>query len=494
MNYREKYLKYKTKYLQLKHQEAGVGPVIPFGDIISFECIDINKPQNYRIKFLGDSALYSLYTLCNQRKITDYTTNSLIKFKENQLGVKTTFVKIIIDYNTEIDQEIRDFYNIDYIKTNSGVVINLIRNILSHFKLNTTGLPMTIEKLFSDVGIPSTVDIRYPTISTDEIVSKLDSISTASSVPRLVYKRCGNKMGHKDSTVGDIEELFALINNDDFKFIHRNYLYLHKKFSGQTLDFWLDKAFDCTEIFGRNIVDIIKSIDGSTPDDNIIDTADYKVYRYKLFKVIKYGTRIDTIPNYNLVSYLNATYGIASHNSSKHDDYSQFSQGAMHIMDWNALTLNHLIGFLYGDYNDLTFLSVMGHEFGHDFGAIGGGPLKFGSPTKIDELKRLFKFRTGLSDPNIGCKANLDWFFNEQVFNEFLADWFGVLLIEKYFRDNDHLDPSILANKLKNSFSWACQPGINNIQGGHPQNSIRMNTLLLNRYLLEFYRKYNVFF
>jgi hypothetical protein len=266
-----------------------------------------------------------------------------------------------------------------------------------------------------------------------------------------------------------------------------------KKISGETLDTWFDNVFNCYKIFGENIEAIIKQFDQNVDINEIHKTSDYKIYKDKIYKVIKYGSCSNMYGDdkSNLMNYLNGIYGTAKTYDHDYAGPEAITQGSYNILDVFAIPLVCLIGLLYD--NQLTLLTTIVHEFGHDFGAFGRGPLKFSDPSITAKFETDFNLckKTSVtqqsSDPDCSVYSLEEIDINQGIFKEFIADYLAVCFIEKYFEINNSLTITDKVKLLKNSFSWACEPKKNKRESGHPQHSIRVNTILLNENLFNFY-------
>lgn len=481
MSFKQKYIKYKTKYLELKNQYAGA--------IKNYEYINTSDVKNYQFKFSGDSRLHGLYHLCNKNTIIDYTRDSNIKYKNTPDEIKTTFTDMIKDYINEVEDKIRSFYNKEYIKNNCIHVVNEVNKVIKHYELNTKNMPDKVHQLFDGIA-----DVKQK-------YNKQEILDFGIFFDRIhkKIKNKGKKMCNKN-----IDKIFELINTENFKFIHKNYLLLNKNFSGKTLDEWFNSAHNCFVIFGKNIIQMIKNIDPNVDENIIKKTTEYKCYSNSAYLTIKYGETESTMGMpVNLINYLNASYGIEKDLFHDSCDDNAISGGSYNILDFLMLPLSCIIGSLY--VTELTFLTAMVHEFGHEFGAGDSAGLKFSDKRITQSVLDNFKLNnlnnTQFVRSNcIKCKTLSDVFKKSHKVNnnieavgisqEFLADYFAISFIDKYFQINSNLTDNEKINMLKNSLAWSCIPNTNEVMGGHPQHSIRVNSLLLNENLFNFYIKH----
>jgi hypothetical protein len=137
--------------------------------------------------------------------------------------------------------------------------------------------------------------------------------------------------------------------------------------------------------------------------------------------------------------------------------------------------LTSAISRTYGSYHlgyiilmdPINFIGAVSHEIGHIIY----------SDTSLQGI-----FKTFI---NKYYKPNEQYFGrgeNNKTYNEFIADFFSVLCLDKYLELYTNNDYNQQINIIKKWFLFNCTPSMRNaISSGHPHHSFRINTLLLSK-------------
>jgi len=272
------------------------------------------------------------------------------------------------------------------------------------------------------------------------------------------------------------------LNQDEtekLKIIVKKYKSLQTVIGGKTIDEWLTMAVDCQRFIGTNVREIIRLFDPEYNNFNIemiINNDNLSL------QSMKYGSVRET-------DLLSGAYLNTQRYPGVNDFIFQTSMEAP-ASGSGFITLFTIIGMLY--HNPSTFIFAFAHELGHALGAgrIGSdsdGKLRFSvrSMNKLEQIfnkeKMLQAYRQNMIDkPGQKYGRSLygegSW---EGMFSESMADVIGLCFVEKWVDTLPDLESKYKA--IITSTLFSC--GSNTMDEGHPPNSLRINTVFLNKKL-----------
>jgi hypothetical protein len=271
---------------------------------------------------------------------------------------------------------------------------------------------------------------------------------------------------------------------------------------GLTLDDYFNQVLKVREIMASSIPETIYGLcpdfdhfNESVGERRLEQLVPIINLKKQTFRVLKYGTVIDfydPTQEFDLLKYMNI--------DDPFDIYSEWNTVNPtqlyndHTQNYMFMNLKSIVSLSYENIS--CQLTAQCHEFAHQIGAGNSWKAEFPyglqfSPKSIYDLGRFLNlnfiidaFKQNNSDLTQGYS---DITIEKTILGEFLADFIGIIVLDKYVDTLPDLGTKYEA--IVKSLAWAVQPR-NTMDEKHPPNTMRLNMIFIHKRLHDIYNQY----